>query len=164
MSLIQDVIRLVGEFGGATADDIAPRLPGFTRDQIKQALQNAKWVGKLRISEPSRGMGPKGGKTCAKYAPVAGVNGRPVGDNMTRICEVVEDSGPIAPFEIAELSGLRHNMVRAYVCRAFDRGMRIREGRKYVAADNWRAVAGLDKPVEPARPMPANSVFQWAQV
>jgi hypothetical protein len=90
--------------------------------------------------------------------------GRPIQANMTRICEIAEKLGPIAPLAISDLADLKREMVRSYVCRAVKRGMLIREGRKYVAADNWRKVAGLDKPVEAARPMPANSVFQWAQV
>ena len=68
MSLIQDVIRLIGELGCADAHDLAPLMPHANHGQIKQALQNAKWVGKLRIAVPSRGQGPTGGKTCAKYS------------------------------------------------------------------------------------------------
>lgn len=88
------------------------------------------------------------------------MRGRPIGGNMLRICELVETAGPIAPFEIAGVSGLRHNMVRSYVCRAAHRGMLIREGRKYTTAKDWREVAGLVAPVEPPRALPANSIFQ----
>jgi hypothetical protein len=86
--------------------------------------------------------------------------GRPIGDNMTRICAVVETAGPIAPIDIAGLVGMPQNRVRSYVCRATHRGMLVREGRKYTAVGNWRAVAGQAEPVVVAHPMPANSVFQ----
>jgi hypothetical protein len=68
MSLRQDVIRLVGELGMADAIDLAPYMPDATHEQIKQALQNGKWDGKLFIAVPSKWLGRAKGKTCAKYA------------------------------------------------------------------------------------------------
>ena len=67
MSLIREVTNLVEKLGSATGDDLAPYLPQFTRKQIFQALQNAKWRGKLSIVVPGRGRGRIGGKTPAKY-------------------------------------------------------------------------------------------------
>ena len=67
MSLIREVTNLVGKLGSASGDDLAPHLPQFTRKQIFQALQNAKWAGALSIVVPAKGRGRMGGKTPAKY-------------------------------------------------------------------------------------------------
>lgn len=89
--------------------------------------------------------------------------GRPIGGNMTRICGVVEQLGPIAPIEIAAVVDMPQNRVRSYVCRATHRGMLVREGRKYTAVKDWRAVAGMAEPVVVVLPLPANSVFQMGE-
>ena len=80
--------------------------------------------------------------------------GRPIGENMMNICLAVERLGPVGPKEVADVMNLRPGMVRAYVCRAADRGMLVREGRRYVVASQWREIAGH------AIKRPPNSVFQ----
>lgn len=48
MSLMSDVVRLVGELGEATGDDLVPYLPYATRRQILVALQNSANRGRVR--------------------------------------------------------------------------------------------------------------------
>jgi len=83
--------------------------------------------------------------------------GRPIGENMLRICMAVELSAPAAPSQIARITGLRRNTVSTYLGRAVDRGMIVRHGHRYVIAENWRAIAGQ------VSELPPNSVFQMGE-
>jgi hypothetical protein len=47
MTLIQDVTRLVGELGEASADDLGPYMRHASRKQILSALNNAAHQGKI---------------------------------------------------------------------------------------------------------------------
>ena len=59
MSLTQEVVDLVEEFGEASADDLAPRLPEFTVAQIATALSNARFRKLLRCVDESKHIGGK---------------------------------------------------------------------------------------------------------
>jgi hypothetical protein len=67
--------------------------------------------------------------------------GRPIGDNMREICGIVEKLGWCGPSEVYPLTDLRSNTVRTYLHRAVDRGMLVRDGKKYKAARNWEMYA-----------------------
>lgn len=54
VSLTATVAEMVKERGRATVNDLAPVLPDFTRDQIIQALQNAKRLGQLNCDSGRR--------------------------------------------------------------------------------------------------------------
>lgn len=90
MSLRQEVVDLVEELCGAvgvSGDDLMPHFPEFTRDQVFQALQNAKWDKKILIVEPAKAT--RAGKTQAKYGPVPRVEiVRPAGPRP--VCSVWE--------------------------------------------------------------------------
>lgn len=69
MNIRQDVIDALDELGRpASGDDLLPHLPDYTRDQVFQALQNAKWDKKVVIVEPSKALGKGKGRTPATYA------------------------------------------------------------------------------------------------
>lgn len=55
MSLPKMVTELVKERGRATADDLLPKLEGFTRAQVMQALKNARKRGLLDSEGPRWG-------------------------------------------------------------------------------------------------------------
>jgi hypothetical protein len=57
IAIVTDIIR---ELGSGTADDVLPECEGFTRDQVMQALQNAKHNGYL--ASEGRQPKPKGRK------------------------------------------------------------------------------------------------------
>jgi hypothetical protein len=68
MSINLDVLGELEDLGVASCDDIAPLLPEYTRDQIKQSLQNLRYMGRVRVAVASTGRGAGGGKTVARYA------------------------------------------------------------------------------------------------
>jgi hypothetical protein len=59
MSLTQEVVDLVEEFGEASADDLAPHLSDFTVAQIATALSNARFRKLLRCVDESKHIGGK---------------------------------------------------------------------------------------------------------
>ena len=89
---------------------------------------------------------------------------RRIGENVRAICAAV-GSGAANANAVAALSGLSVKEVRRRVSRAEDyRLLKIDRSswpHTYDMGDAWSEV--MDE-VKAARPMPANSVFQWAQV
>lgn len=70
MSLIQTVIDLIEQLGPMSGVQMLARCPGYSQKQVFQALQNAKFAGRLEIVEKSQPRGFRhGGKTPAVYGP-----------------------------------------------------------------------------------------------
>lgn len=65
MNLMDSVFDLLHANPGATADDLMPKLPGYTRRQIMQALQNLAFTDRAtckRSPSQGRGKGTKPGR------------------------------------------------------------------------------------------------------
>lgn len=72
MTLGRTLIEMVQARGSATADDLAPLLPQYTRAQVMQALQNAKRRGALFIAKRGGGLGYGRGSELARYTVIDG--------------------------------------------------------------------------------------------
>jgi hypothetical protein len=66
MSLMQSVCDLVEERPGSTIDDLLPELPGYSRAQVKQALNHSSFNGNLRC-ERQRAKGRGKGSNPGRY-------------------------------------------------------------------------------------------------
>ena len=77
MSLRQKVFALIAEHGPADGDEIHAHLPSYERHRVLQAVQNLRYERKLKTVERSRGKGPVGGKTLAKYVVQEGAECKP---------------------------------------------------------------------------------------
>lgn len=84
MSVRHDVVDLIEELGIASGDDLVPHLPDYTRDQVFQALQNAKWDGRIVIVEKSKALGKGLGRTAAKYGLAPEAIQQPEPDSISR--------------------------------------------------------------------------------
>lgn len=74
MSLMHHVTRLVYEKGPVTVDDIAHLCPDHTRDQVLQALQNARQLRLIRrVALGKRGLEGGGrGSRPSTFGPIEG--------------------------------------------------------------------------------------------
>jgi len=58
MSLIQVVVALIEEAGSASADDLMPDCPGYSRAQVLSAIQNAAQLGHIvKVGKAGTGLG-----------------------------------------------------------------------------------------------------------
>lgn len=77
VSLTAQVTAITVSLGGATLDDLSARLPNVAREKLRQAVQNARKKGYLRLAQRGRGLGGRGGGSApsvycgteAGYAP-----------------------------------------------------------------------------------------------
>lgn len=67
VSLRATVAKLVAQRGEATIDDLAPLLPDYSRHQIMQAMQNARYAGMLDCDGPK--WGGRYGRMPGTYRP-----------------------------------------------------------------------------------------------
>jgi hypothetical protein len=73
MSLASSVMTLMRRLECATVDDLCPHLPGYTRDQVMTAMQNARVLGLLTCEghQPRRSAGGGRGSVPSTYRFVA---------------------------------------------------------------------------------------------
>ena len=75
MSLTQAVANLVCELGEVSGDALLPYLPEYSREQVFQALQNARYSKKIRIVRRGKPIGR--GSRPGVYAPPDGGTSQP---------------------------------------------------------------------------------------
>lgn len=98
-------------------------------------------------------------------------DGRPIGQNMRELCELVERHGPCGPAKLYPLTALGKNDVRTYLGRAVGRGMLVRDDRgTYKTARNWQDYLAVSKrqvevrPPEPEAPRRPHPLEGWLAV
>lgn len=69
MSLTREVIDELERRGSGTVDDILPALPGYSRLQVRSALQWAHYTGQILCDgqRPKKGLAGRGGSLPATY-------------------------------------------------------------------------------------------------
>jgi hypothetical protein len=90
MSLMRKVVELVCKRGQATAEDIIPECPEFTRGQILQAMQNARHRGWLVILERRHAPNFGGGRLPWVYGPGEPIPAKPVFKGKRPVASVWE--------------------------------------------------------------------------